>query len=1625
MFGFLDIPDTVMFCRKGKTQNNNFLSNDGKQSDESSSKLFLLSKNISFPIYEFMPKLFSISTNNCVCHFNLSMLKEVSPVISQYVQDHPNENCYHLNINDGTNVLVKFEELFQGQTVFFDEIDFPISFLITKSLQIKNCPNYLKPESLKTRNDNQNISPQSGVEIDHRKFIEFLKRTEFQTFTIRTHRKEYKCNICGIYSSNIIRQKLEEDPTLLIFEFDYEDENSEFQSICDLFNFQCVNLKSETMYSIKELAERLQINCVNKQIDDFINNYEKFSQKVDEQQKIIDSIDELFDSLYNVRKHGLEKVKFWISHSKWSQTEENVQELAAFILQVVRSSFSLHREMAELIIQLNDESNESNKLGILVPFIVNHLLTFYIPQYSISNCEQRFFDNRFRYSLNQAYFSNNFLNEEENRFVFSFIRVLYKQKIISKEEIKEILKFYDLTNKNFNAFFLPEIIESNPLNIKLLKKDCMSLYRNENENTKNFHLFIQEFLPDKIDSYQKMLDDMEPEDELTKALLHDDVDKLQSIIIKNSLDIPTATVPYNIFDDFDEKPTIINCAALYGSIKCFKYLFLNDGKIDESTLYFAVSGCNNEIIKIVDQESPENDQRYKERYELHGTNSNPGKIKKFKRIKNKQTYFIDYSDDDNIIASAITMHRNDLFDWIYEKRFVSKGKIGNDLHNLAIISASSGNIHSLIEIIDKGLDVSKEIVSLSAKCGFCELSQFLLNIIDQRENKVEFDFESVIQFGNLSLLKLFLKRIDQTNLQRSVVYSIVMNYKSIVDYCFNNIDEINLQLTGSFVEAALSSSFKQENDELFKFLMNKFGNMLPNFPNVYLLRNILYSACFYSNFSAIKIITGNLLKNDPKFDFSSYLLEVVSSGSMTIVQYFIDKKFFIDYNKISKDISKLGLADVKLFEILINNAHPKIRYKFLNCITYAIQKKNKKLIEFLLENKAPINNALLEAVSTHDVEIVDLILKYNSEPSFVNQNQQRNAFSEACINNDLAIVKRLLSVPGIDPNSSYFLNNSIWQLDIDIIDVILNFYGDNTQPLLQGIYTTLDHIVDNFKYHENIDNTPWELIIRLLSIKLIDPNSYFDRSTFLNIACQFNDVETVEKLLMIDGIDPNKGDLEYCQTPLMTTIFQIQRLPQMYFLEGNIQMKLQRNMAIIELLIQHPKTNINYKDSQDKSALDYAVDYRYKEIIEILMNNERFDPIESNLDFIFYLANTESSKILISSPFLDVNHAFDSTESDEWNGVSDESISFDDIKKTALIKSVGGNDIEKINMIISHPSFDKDKSDVNSAIFLAVRDNKIDIFNVLITIINYDVNIHSDLNGESLLAFAANYLCIEIVEAILDNSNFDSNNLQVLDAFVQSYSCPSEKRSRNRNWNRNRNRNNNWGFHNVNHAVPNGIGRQGTIIEIMNQIFDYDEEHSHLIDFTKLLPNGKSFFTSLTNNISEDIIEFLIIHGADPNMPDKNGISPLEHAIILKSAIFAKKLIDTNKIIFSKLEKCNSYLHIAAKFDLLYNAPILNLLLNTNMIDINSVNDNGETPLMIACKAKNCSVIDLLFQKDNLDYLHCDKNGNDALRIVKLLPINEEKEARQSKEAYHKKIISIITELIQKNGSDYLFDYEY
>ena len=89
---------------------------------------------------------------------------------------------------------------------------------------------------------------------------------------------------------------------------------------------------------------------------------------------------------------------------------------------------------------------------------------------------------------------------------------------------------------------------------------------------------------------------------------------------------------------------------------------------------------------------------------------------------------------------------------------------------------------------------------------------------------------------------------------------------------------------------------------------------------------------------------------------------------------------------------------------------------------------------------------------------------------------------------------------------------------------------------------------------------------------------------------------------------------------------------------------------------------------------------------------------------------------------------------------------------------------------------------------------------------------------------------------------------------------------------------------------------------------------------------------------------------------------------------------------------------------------VLKLFLDKNVIDINSTDELGETPLMTACKARNVDIVDMLFQRDDLDFLHCNKEGKDAIDIIKQLSTKEAENARKSKDDYHNKIIELINE---------------
>lgn len=234
--------------------------------------------------------------------------------------------------------------------------------------------------------------------------------------------------------------------------------------------------------------------------------------------------------------------------------------------------------------------------------------------------------------------------------------------------------------------------------------------------------------------------------------------------------------------------------------------------------------------------------------------------------------------------------------------------------------------------------------------------------------------------------------MNRKDIEDDLLYSLYLNYKSVFDYIFNNHEQINFAITYSFVKSALFESLAKKTDEWFNYLLEEFKKIKPTVFTFKLYTKLLNQACLNSHLSVAKEISEIILNKSPDYDFCTPFSKALSSGSTSICQYFFDKKVYINYEQISLHVSELGSIDKDIFSILINKVDQTTKYKYMKCIDKAIKKKNKKLIEFLLTENAPADNALFEAVSTHDLEIVDLILKYKSDPSFINQKMQKDQY---------------------------------------------------------------------------------------------------------------------------------------------------------------------------------------------------------------------------------------------------------------------------------------------------------------------------------------------------------------------------------------------------------------------------------------------------------------------------------------------------------------------------------------------------------------------------------------------------------------------------------------------------------
>lgn len=1490
--------------------------------------------NLDDQIYNLLkmaPRCFTITTNSGSYQFNIEMLKDMSPVISDILNKDPKNLKYHIDITDDVNAMAKLEKLFQGENIKFDNKEIPNIRQIIDSLKITRCPLYILNQSKDVLTDQRRNFWDFGssVTFSTSSLLFFYQNVVQENFIISTNRQDYKCNNFGILSSNVICEMIKANQNLESYKYDFDDEYQEFQIICDLFDFKPIKITLNNMDSLKKIATDLEITCLLDKLDLYFENYENAIQTIDDEQLLIDEIDEIFEWLYDIKKITVKTVQNKILKSDWIQSTTSVQELAAIILQVINADFIYHSYLIELIVLLNNESNEDNCINILVPFLSEKLLN------SIG-------ESKLNCSFIYLLIKNGFLSIEK-----VIDKIMMVDHFINKKEMTESEKSSFTMNEHNNVvlWFFPEL---------LTKVDDKKLFIGLYENYSNY---IHKYYPSNIEGFKKIREKGEPSDEITNSLRNDNVDQFQSIISMNGIDIKSGYIPFDIFFHLIKlkEMSYINYAAFCGSINCFKFLFLNHAKLDNYTYRCAVFGGNLEIVRIVSQDKDNATNGKNINFDVFILDGNSTTVKynlpndsALRESIHLFSQFRSFVLQRNPLFFTIIKHQDELFDWILQTSVLNKGKTGNELIDLIILSIQNGNAHSLVECINQGFDITLlpiqqvyNLISFSASLGYYKLTQLLFKISNElieKEIKKEeeaknnstfklsagksFDYYlSWVKFGNLSIFKLIIDKLkppDESQLTDCFYLAVEKNYFSIISYIF---DEFNFEPTTPVMNKSLKIAIDNKMDAIFEYLLDRY-KIIPSI-------DVLLSACKSGNAKISKKLIDLIYEENPSIDFSDTLIQSGLNGLLEAFQYLVDKKVCFKISKLKSIASKFIQSNEKTFIILMGIADPESKEVMIKgALTEAIQNHKKETVKFLLNENVDLNNSLFEAIESDDLEIFDMILEHNKKPFFVNQidEEKGTPLHFAVINNKLDFVKRLLAVPGINPNLYSFgyetpLCAAVTNIYVDIVDAILDFYGDDIQSQIWQVNESLKCLVPC-----SLNKNGIAILNRLVRIENVDLNIYTENVDLLIRAIELNEIELVKYLLSKEEVDVNSFSGRNFITPLEYAIKS-------------------RNDEVAKLLIETPRCNINLNDSNLYSPLNYAVNMNNSKIVKLLVNNEKFDPIESNINTAFiYTNNYEILLDLSKFKELDVN---------------------DSIFNSTLMNAISQNDIKKIELIISHPSFNKVKSNLFECLCVSISTENVEVFKKLFKLYDNQLCFINENTGDdfNVLIYSIDHQGLIIFNEIMTNiEKYNFEKVSIREVFNELITSSS-----------------------LNYFVD-----QYNITDILNKIIQYDESHHHEINFNEMLPNGCSYLTSLHYmNFYEPIVNFFLDHGCDPNLPDSNGVYPLEHSILNGLYGLPEILIKTWKIDLSVKvgEKKQSYLQLAVKKDV---HEAFHLIVEFDHRQVNLEDIDGDTPLIMAVRNKRISLAACLLDLSDIDYLHENLKGESAASIC-FDSINEKK----------------------------------
>ena len=678
---------------------------------------------------------------------------------------------------------------------------------------------------------------------------------------------------------------------------------------------------------------------------------------------------------------------------------------------------------------------------------------------------------------------------------------------------------------------------------------------------------------------------------LSSLIIKDDVDSLQKLSSNPKIHISEERVFIKLDNSFrckkiEPECNAIECAAFYGSLKCFKFLLLNIKLNSENLAKYAIAGGNPEIIHICEQQKCNFKDTLDIAIAFHHNDivqwivyndidgikwnildicANAINFDMFQFFLNGTTGTV--SNEEKFVAKYILyvfqyynvqLESNDFIDFILKYKSMKF----TDKFGLIYCSNEKAKLFYIIFSNMSGNYVYENPLNIAAYNGDCEMCKLLISHSKNDENEDE----------NSSRNELFI------HLQRSIQFNLVKN------------EEL-----GPIFYAVQSGSF-----ETVKYLMKECIVEKQSDDKI----NPLHMVAMLNLIEMGKLLVESYDINS--FDYQNHtpLMYAIKYHSLEFIQFLLQQPT-IDINIQDKGgLTPLHYAiienDILTFKQLFNmekiNAflidshkstiwHFAVKFKRIEIFKEIFSKTKEKI------NEADINGktALMYAIIHESEDFFNLLIEYEGIDLNIKDNEGQSALSIAMNrflyreNNDSVTIEvmicKLLSKNSIDVNIGDSFGDTpimiaakkkslkFYKMISDKGDVDYNHVNMNGQNLMHFAAEMKDAelqkiIIENDKIDINI-------------------NDELERSP-LSLAIQYRNKSFIEAIIEDSRTDINIKDIWGC-TPLMTAIEL-----------GNEDAE--------HLLIEHPKIDIKLKDNKNNNYLHIACHNKETDIISSLIS---------------------------------------------------------------------------------------------------------------------------------------------------------------------------------------------------------------------------------------------------------------------------------------------------------------------------------------------------------------------------------------------------------------------------------------